>query len=224
MRNDELNRSKCQMSERNDDVEDLARLGDESALANLFQRHRGKLRSMVAFRMDANLRGRVDPSDVIQESFLDLAKRLDEFNSNQKMSPLLWMRLVTMERLLAIHRCHVDTQKRDARREVSIDRGIGLGATSVSLAAALLGRLSSVSGEMIRAEQKAKLHELLDQMDQDDREIIALRIFEGVTNGEAAEILQLTKQTTSKRFVRAIERLRTTMQDVPGLHQWFKHA
>lgn len=212
------------MNGRSDELAISVRLGDETALTELFQRHRNQLRSMVAFRMDANLRGRVDPSDVIQESFLDLAKRLDEFNLKQEMSPLVWMRLVAMERLMAVHRRHVETQKRDARREVSIDRDIGLGATSVSLAAALIGRLSSVSGKLIRAEQKAKLHEMLDQMDQDDREIIALRIFEGVTNGEAAEILQLTKQTASKRFVRAIERLRNTMQDAPGLDQWFNHA
>ncbi|TWU50666.1 RNA polymerase sigma factor [Rubripirellula tenax] len=210
----------------NEEVDELAtrtRLGDESALADLFERNRAKLRSMVAFRMDANLRGRVDPSDVIQESFLDLAKRFDDFKSKQSMSPLVWMRLVTMERLMAVHRHHVTTQMRDARRDVSIDREMGLGATSVSLAAALMDRLSSASGKVIRSEQKAKLHELLEQMDQDDREIIALRIFEGVTNGEAAEILKLSKQTTSKRFVRAIDRLRTAMQDVPGLEQWFNH-
>lgn len=193
-------------------------------MANLFQHHRVKLRSMVAFRMDAHLRGRVDPSDIIQEAFLDLAKRREEFNSNQELSPFVWMRLVTMERLMAVYRRHVDTQKRDARRDVSIDRDMGFDATSVSLAAAFMDRLSSASGKLIRAEQKEKLHELLDQMEQNDREIIALRIFEGVTNGEAAEILQLTKQTTSKRFVRAIERLRSAMQDAPGLTQWFSKS
>ncbi|TWU51876.1 sigma-70 family RNA polymerase sigma factor [Rubripirellula reticaptiva] len=212
------------MSEETNDLTHLARPGDESSLADLFQQHRVQLRSMVAFRMDANLRSRVDPSDVIQESFLDLAKRFDDFKSKQEMSPLVWMRLVTMERLMAVHRRHVDTQMRDARRDVSIDRDMGFGATSVSLAAALMDRLSSASGKLIRSEQKAKLHELLEQMDPDDREIIALRIFEGVTNGEAAEILKLTKQTTSKRFVRAIERLRSKMQDIPGLTQWFSKS
>jgi RNA polymerase sigma-70 factor (ECF subfamily) len=205
-----------------DDLTARVRIGDESALVELFQRHRGKLRSMVAFRMDANLRGRVDPSDVVQESFLDLAKRLPEFGSKRDMSPLIWMRLVAMERLLAMHRHHVGVQKRDARRDVSIDNRLGVGETSVSLAAALMNRLSSASGKLIRAEQKAKLHELIDTMDHADREIIALRIFEGLTNGEAAEILQMTKQTTSKRFVRAIERLRTSMQEFPGLEQLFQ--
>ena len=198
----------------------LARQGDKSAIARLFQQYRPKLRSMVSFRMDDNLRGRVDPSDVIQESFLDLAKRADEFKLKE-MSPLVWMRLVTLERLLAVRRQHIDIQKRDARRELSIDCDIGFGATSMALAAGLLDKLSTASGKVVRAEQKAKLHQLLDEMNENDREIIALRIFEGLTNGEAAEVLQLTKQTTSKRFVRAIDRLRTSMSDIPGLSELF---
>ena len=198
----------------------LARQGDKSAIASLFEQYRPKLRSMVSFRMDDHLRGRVDPSDVIQESFLDLAKRADEFKLKE-MSPLVWMRLVTLERLLAVRRQHIDIQKRDARRELSIDRELGFGATSMALAAGLLDKLSSASGKVIRAEQKVKLHQLLDEMNEDDREIIALRIFEGLTNGEAAEVLQLTKQTTSKRFVRAIDRLRTSMSDIPGLSELF---
>ena len=196
-------------------------LGDETALAALFQQHRHKLRSMVAFRMDSNLKGRVDPSDVIQESFLDLSKRLNEFNERKAMSPFVWMRLVTLESLVNVHRRHITTQQRDARRDLSIDRDVGLGVTSVSLAAGLLAKLSSASGKAVRSEQKARLHELINQLDDDDREIIGLRFFEGVSNGEAAEILGLTKQTASKRFMRAIERLRTSMHEVPGLAELF---
>ncbi|WP_372898316.1 sigma-70 family RNA polymerase sigma factor [Stieleria sp.] len=204
-------------------VIELARGGDEAALATLFQMYRKKLKSMVEFRMDVNLRGRVDPSDVIQESYLELAKRLGEFRAKEDMSPFVWMRLVTMERMLNLHRRHVATQKRDARREFSIDHELGLDVTSITLAAGLLGKLSSASGRVVRDEQKAKLHQLLDQMSQDDQEIIALRMFEGVSNGEAAEILGQSPKATSKRFVRAISRLRSAMNVIPGLSELFSN-
>ena len=90
------------------------------------------------------------------------------------------------------------------------------GVSSVFLAAHLLGRHTSVVGGAIRAEQKAQLEAVLETMDEVDREVIALRIFEGLTNGEAAEVLDLTKQTTSKRFIRAIGRLREILDSIPG--------
>lgn len=200
-----------------------ARAGDGAAMAELFDLYRQKLRSIVAFRMDPNLRGRIDPSDVIQESYLDLAKRLGDFGTKNNMSFFVWSRLVTIERLLSIHRAHISAQKRDARRELSIDQDVGVSQTSVSLAAGLLGKLSSASGKAVRAEQKTKLHEILGMMHANEQEIIALRIFEGLSNGEAAEVLSLTKQTASKRFLRSLEQLRDLVRDVPGLEELFSN-
>lgn len=191
--------------------------GDEDALAELFHHYKGQLRRIISFRMDQNLKGRIDPSDVLQEAYIDLAKRLPEFGKQDGMSFFVWLRLVTKERLLGFHRQHLATQKRDARREVRIRQNTS-GASSVFLAAHLLGRQTSVVGKAIRAEQRAQLEAILDTMDETDREIIALRVFEGLTNGEAAEVLGLTRQTTSKRFIRAIGRLRETLGTIPGFH------
>lgn len=176
---------------------------------------------MVAFRMDKHLQGRVDPSDVLQEAFLELANKLDDFKSNKKMSFFVWVRLVTMERLLRFHREHLTTQKRDARRELSIEQQLGSDATSMSMALGLLANATSVADQVARAEQQAALLKILSELDPIDREIIALRIFESLSNGEAAETLDLTKQTASKRFIRAMRRLRESMLLVPGLSAHF---
>ena len=196
-----------------DALVEKAVLGDNEALADLFSHYKSQLRRMIAFRMDQNLKGRVDPSDVLQEAFLDLVERLPAFK-DKGMSFFVWLRLVTHERLLRVHRQHLNTQKRDARREVGFQKGIDV--TSISLAAHLLGEFSSVEGKAIRAEKSARLHTILDKMQPDDREIIALRIFEGLSNMEIAEVLGLTKQTTSKRFLSAITKLKTELEDVSG--------
>lgn len=195
--------------------------GDRQALADLLSHYGPRLRNMVSFRMDQHLQGRVDPSDVLQEAFLELAAKLDEFKTKKTMSFFVWIRLVTMERLLRFHREHLTTQKRDARRELSIDRQLGSDATSMSIALGLLANATSVAGKLARAEQQTALIKLLDEMDAVDREIVALRVFEGLSNDEAAETLDLTKQTASKRFVRAIRRLREAMRMVPALSEHF---
>ena len=201
-------------SQELNDLVEAAKLGDENALAMLFSQYKSQLRRMIAFRMDQKLKGRVDPSDVLQEAFLDLAKKLPEFGG-KKMPFFVWLRLVTKERMLAIHREHMGTKKRDVRREFVQANHYG-NATSISLAAHFLAQYTSVAGRAIRAEQKVRLEALLEQMTDSDREIIALRIFEGLTNGETSQVLGLTKQTASKRFLAAISRLREELKDLPG--------
>ncbi|MEO1616150.1 MAG: sigma-70 family RNA polymerase sigma factor [Planctomycetota bacterium] len=202
------------------DTDELLKLaigGDETALAELFAQFKDHLRRIVAFRLDSRLKGRVDPSDILQEAFIDLLRRLPEF-PEKNMSFFVWLRLVTNERVLAFHREHLNTQKRDPRREQRIQPAYS-GASSVLLAAHLMGNFSSVAGKAIQAEQNANLQAVLDSMDPIDREVIALRIFEGLTNSEAAEVLELTKQTTSKRFIRAIRRLREILSTLPGFNE-----
>lgn len=187
-----------------------AKEGDESSLAELFSLYKQQLRAMIAFRLDRNLKGRIDPSDILQEAYLDLAKRLSGFDPN-KMSFFVWLRLVTHERLLITHRQHLGAQKRDARREVAAP--LYSAASSLSLAEQFAGKFTSVAGKAIRIEQKVRLQALLDDMDDQDREVIALRIFEGLTNRETAEVLNLNTKTSSSRFLRAIARLREALGD-----------
>jgi RNA polymerase sigma-70 factor (ECF subfamily) len=190
--------------------------GDESALAELFSRYKSQLRAMIAFRMDRRLKGRVDPSDILQDAYFDLAKRLPEFG-NKKFSFFVWLRMVAKERLLKTHRDHLVTQKRSADREVHV-LPASTSVTSDCLANHLVAQYTSIVGKAIKAERSVRLKAVLDQMEEDDREIIALRIFEGLTNGETAEVLGLTKQTVSKRFIRAIGRLQCEIKDMDGFN------
>ena len=128
---------------------------------------------MVRLRLDRRLQGRLDASDVLQEAFLDVQKKAADFAAKPDMPAYLWLRLVTAERLLILHRHHLGTQMRDAGQEVSLCRGGPPAASTHSLANLLLGRLTSPTQAAIRAERQLRLQEALNGMDPLDREILA---------------------------------------------------
>jgi RNA polymerase sigma-70 factor, ECF subfamily len=205
----------------NPDVDELLasfiHAGDQRALGEFFDRHRERLRRMVRLRLDRRLQGRIDPEDVLQEAFVDAARRLTEYAANRPMPPFLWLRFLTMQRLQTLHRIHLGVKSREAGREVSLYNGALPAADSRSLAAQLLGRLTTPSRAAIRAEIQIKIQEALDVMDPIDREILALRHFEELNNGETAAVLGIHKAAASNRYVRALRRLKDILSPALGL-------
>jgi len=189
---------------------------DEHELAALFDRHRDRLRKMVQVRLDRRLQGRVDASDVLQEAQLDVLRRAQEYAANPTMSPYLWLRFLTAQRLMILHRHHLGAQMRAAGQEVSLYRGALPEATSLSLAALLLGRLTSPTQAAQRAEMKIRLQEALNSMDPIDREVLTLRHFEELGNTETAEVLGIGKTAACNRYLRALKRLREILSAIPG--------
>jgi RNA polymerase sigma-70 factor (ECF subfamily) len=190
--------------------------GDQRALDTLLVRHRERLRRMVALRLDWRLRGRVDPSDVLQEVCLDAARRLPEYRKNPTMPFFLWLRFLAAQRLLDEHRKHLGAAARDAGREISLYRGALPETSSAALAAHLLGRLTTPSQAAIRAERKIRLQEALNSLEPIDREVLALRHFEELSNTEVAAVLGLDKAAASKRYARALIRLKEALASMPG--------
>jgi RNA polymerase sigma-70 factor, ECF subfamily len=199
-----------------DELLDRARGGDQQALAELFTRYRQRLERMVQLRLDRRLQGRVDPSDVLQEAYLDMARRAADFFAGPTLPFFLWLRLLTGQRLLAIHRQHFGTKMRDVGLEIALRHGAMPQASSASLAAQLLGRLTSPSQAAVRAEMQLRLQEALNSMDPLDREVLVLRHFEELSNAETAEVLDLRTTAASNRYVRALKRLRLILQGMPG--------
>src|SRR5262245_40681289 len=136
-----------------------AATGDVRALAEVLERNRERLKHMVRLRLDPRLRGRLDPSDVIQEAYLDAARRLPEYVTDPAVSFFLWLRKLTAQRLIDLHRRHLGAKMRDASLEVSLHGGTYPQASSLSLAAQLLGRFSSPSRAAIRAEIQIRVQE-----------------------------------------------------------------
>jgi RNA polymerase sigma-70 factor (ECF subfamily) len=204
-------------SQELDDLVHRAGAGDERARAELFALYRDRLRAMVRLRLDRRLQGRLDPSDVVQEAYLDYARRFPEYARNPAIPFYLWLRYLTGQRLIDLHRQHLGAKMRDAAQEVSLYRGALPQASSVSLANQLLGRLTSASQAAIRAETQIRVQEALNSMDPIDREILTLRHFEMLSNEETAQVLGLKKTAASNRYVRALKRLKDLLAGLPGL-------
>lgn len=188
--------------------------GDQQALAELFAKHRDKLRRMVQLRLDHRLAGRVSPSDVLQEAYIDAVKRIDHYFEKPDQPFFGWLRLIVGQRLADVHREHL-AQKRNVGHEVPINRGAP-GADSACLAACLLGSGTSPSNAAARTESFSRLEEALNQMEPLDREVLALRHFEELSNTETATLLGIQAAAASKRYVRALARLKQILETIPG--------
>jgi RNA polymerase sigma-70 factor (ECF subfamily) len=191
--------------------------GDSRAVGDLFALHQERLRRMVQVRMDRRLQGRLNPSDVLQETFLEVSKALAEYLRNPAVPFFLWLRMITGRKLHTLHRHHLGAQVRDAGREVSLHQGALPQASSESLAAQLLGRFTSPSQAAVRAELQIRVQEALNSMDPLDREVLALRHFEQLSNSEIAQVLRISESAASNRFVRALERLKNILASVSDL-------
>jgi RNA polymerase sigma-70 factor (ECF subfamily) len=192
------------------------RAGDGDAINAIFSRHRERLRRMVDIRMDRRLQARVDASDVIQEAYLEVVQRLEEYLDDPKVPLFLWLRLVVGQRLMKVHRQHLGTQQRDAGREVSLYRDALPAASSAALAAQLLGKYTSPTQAAGRAERMLRLQDALNTLDSIDREVLSLRHFEELTRAEAAQVLGISEAAAAKRYIRALKRLTSVLSDMPG--------
>jgi RNA polymerase sigma-70 factor (ECF subfamily) len=188
--------------------------GDKEAAGELFAQHRERLRRMVQVRMDGRLRSRLDASDVLQEAYLEFARSLSEYLRNPEAPLFLWLRFLTGRKLQALHRRHLGTKVRDAGREISLQQDALPQASSLALAAQLLGHFTSPSEAAGRAEMQLRVQEALNSMDAIDREVLALRHFEQLSNAETAQVLEITEAAASRRFVRALKRLKKILEEI----------
>ena len=182
--------------------------GDGSAWGSLLTEHDERLRRMVAFRMDPRLRGRVDAADVVQEAYLEAADHRDDYFRQAEAVPVfLWLRGVVANKLLET--APPPPRHRHARRR---PRG-------AAAPAARARRHVSGDGRAIRrprrgpgdggggAEVEARCGRRWRRMDPIDREVLALRHFEQLTNSEAGAGPGHPGTAAAKRYVRALKRL-----------------
>jgi RNA polymerase sigma-70 factor (ECF subfamily) len=166
---------------------------------------------MVRLRLDRRLKGRIDPSDVLQEAYVEALERFPDYLAEPDMPFFLWLRFLTVQRLVTMHRRHLHVRARDAGREQPPHpRGLPE-ASSAILAAEFVTKRTSPSQAAMRAEMQRRLQAALDEMDPMDREVLALRHFEQLTNGETAQVLGLRPTAASQRYVRAVMRLKAIL-------------
>lgn len=194
---------------------DRLRSGGQDSLADEFMRHRPRLRRMVVARLDRRLSGRVDASDIMQETFIEASRRLDEYLAKPTMPFFLWLRFLTGQHVLTTHRRHLKAKKRDARQEQHLPERPR--ADSAALSWQLSASITSPSKAAAREETHLLLRKIVDNLDELDREVLSLRHFEQLDNRETATELNISPAAASKRYIRALERLKKAVVDSPRL-------
>lgn len=207
------------MDTSDDDIRpllDRLEQGDTHVMGELFTHYQDRLWRMVDLRLDRRLHGRVSASDVVQETYIDAQKRVQHFLAKPELPFFVWLRMVASQRLIDVHRQHLGAQMRDAGQEVSLCVSGEFAATSICLVDRLAGDITSPSRAAIRGELAAQIELILNSMEPIDREVLALRHFEELSNQEVAAILGIDKHAASKRYIRALERLKDVLEQIPG--------
>ncbi len=189
---------------------------DRDLLGDIMMRHQDRLLRMVKLRLDRRLGQRVDPADVVQEAFIEATARIEDYLGDPAVPFFVWLRFITAQRLAALHRHHLGTKARDAGREISIHHGPLPQATSAVLAECLVGRLTSPTQAAMRGEMRLRIEEALNAMPEIDREVIALRHFEHLTNSETAKVLGLREGAAWARYARALAKLKQALAHLDG--------
>jgi RNA polymerase sigma-70 factor, ECF subfamily len=188
---------------------------DGQALEDLFGLHRERLRKMVRLRLDRRLRGQFTSSMVLEQVYRDACKRINEYLADPRQRVFLWLRLLTGERIQALHRQHLGTHVLDAGQDFSVYRGAHPEVNSVSLAAQLIGDRAK-NQSAVRADLLLRLQDALNGMDAFDREILGMYHFEELRDEEVAAILGIDKTAATLHYVRALKRMKEILKNIPG--------
>jgi RNA polymerase sigma-70 factor (ECF subfamily) len=193
---------------------DRLRVGDQHALGELFTLHRDRLWRMLYVRLDRRVTRRISPDDILQEAFLDVARRIGEYLADPAVPFYVWVRFLTVQRMQMLERLHLGAQMRDISREVPLAAGHWPRVSSDSMAGQFVSQMTSPSQAAMRHELQERLRTALETMDPLDREVLALRHFEELGNNEVAEVLGISKEAASKRHLRALKRLKEMVSDL----------
>jgi len=186
-----------------------ARAGDAATLGRLLENYRRYLSLLARVQVGQRLQGKVDASDIVQETFLDAHRNFPRFRGTSEAQFVSWLRQILAAKLATMLRHYLGTQGRDVRLEREIENA--LDRSSVMLDRGLVAVQSSPSHQAARREQAVILADALDQLPKDYREVLVLRHLEGLTFPEVAKRMERSLDSVDKLWLRALARLKQIM-------------
>ena len=193
-----------------------AKGGDRSAINRLLERHRQSLRKLIQWRLDRRLAQRVDASDIVQDVLLEANSRLQSYLQNPQMPFHLWLRQLAQDQIVDMHRRHRGAQRRSLDREQSLGSPEFSDRSGFDLMGQLADQELTPAAASIRKELEARFVAAVDQLEDEDREVIVMRHFEQLGNGEVAQVLGISAAAAGMRHLRALRKLRAILGDRPS--------
>lgn len=190
---------------------------EDGAADALWARHREGLRRAISNRLDPALARRVDASDVVQDVMIKANQRLPDYLRNPALPFHLWLRQIARDHVIDQHRKHRIAARRSLDRERSIGNPGFHDRSSLDLAARLRDPALTPAAEALRHELRRRFEDAILRLEDDDREVIVLRHFEQLSNGEVAKVLGLSEPAAGMRHLRALRKLRVILGESPSL-------
>src|SRR5262245_13392664 len=186
-----------------------ARSAGAERLGGLLELYRNYLQLVARTQIDLHLQAQVDPSDLVQEAFLEAFRDFGQFQGQKEAELLAWLRRILLHNLARLVEKQVLAQKRDVRREVSLEQRLAaLESSAAQLEAALASPWSSPSAQAEKRERAAVLADQLAQLPDDYREVIVLRNLESLAFDEVARRMNRSPGAVRILWLRALDRLR----------------
>lgn len=202
--------------EQSDPLELLAaaRRDSDDSLGRLLSIYVNYLKLMATTQIDERLKARISPSDVVQESLLEAHRDFPQFRGQTEPELMAWLRKILANNLARLIEKHVLAQKRDVRREVSIQRiGAALERSTARLGAVLVDGGASPSAAAQRRESSVILADELAALSPQHRQVIILRHVEGLSFSEVAGRMERSEGAVRMLWLRAIEQLRRSLAE-----------
>jgi RNA polymerase sigma-70 factor (ECF subfamily) len=192
----------------------LCRAGQTGAREMLFHRYQPYLQVLAQTQLGRHLRGKADPSDVVQMTLLEAHRDFAAFQGTHEAELLAWLRRILAHNLYNEAR-RFTAQQRDSAREVSLDQvRAGVEHSSLVLAQALADNTPTPSQVAVQRESAVRLADALAQLPEDYQEVLALRIFEDLSAEEVAQRMGRSAGAVRMLQMRALTALREQMGSV----------
>jgi len=188
-----------------------AAAGDGQALGRLLERYRNYLALLARVQIGRRLQGKMDGSDLIQETFLDACRHFPQFRGTSEGEFVSWLRQIFAGNLANVLRRYYGTQRRDVRLERNL--ADDLDRSSHMLVTAFVARETSPSQGASRREEAVLVANALERLPEDYREVILLSHFDGLSFPEVAQRMGRTVHSVKHLWARALGRLRREMEE-----------